>query len=71
MSIRWEGADVADRGTQSTSRSSAGDLTAQERVILEHLERQRTGREISESTGIPLEAVRASIRTVLRKVKPT
>jgi hypothetical protein len=62
---------MADRAWQATSQTSAGDLTAQERVILEHLERQRTGREISESTGIPLDAVRASIRAVLRKVKPT
>jgi DNA-binding NarL/FixJ family response regulator len=62
---------MADRARQATSQPSAGELTAQERVILEHLERQRTGREISESTGIPLDAVRASIRSVLRKVKPT
>jgi hypothetical protein len=40
-------------------------------VILGHLERQRTGREISVVTGLSLDLVRATIPTILRKITAT
>jgi DNA-directed RNA polymerase specialized sigma24 family protein len=61
---------MADLGQDPSSAQSANDLTARELVVLQHLDKQRTSREVSDLMGLPLDVVRPSIRTVLRKIQP-